>query len=105
MQPSPDYPMFACVCALGIIGFLSCVSAYFANVRAFNAMQHANCAHLRLDRMQKSAKLTDRETLAVSYSQGFHLRDSWEDDFHRTQLVHKQFKPSRFKRLIRWMLY
>ena len=97
--------MFFCIVVLGVMTFISHLNAYRAHVRADDAMQCAYRAHRRLDRMQKAAKPTDRETLAVSYSQGFQLRDSWEDDFQRTQCVRQSVKPSLSKKVIQWILY
>jgi hypothetical protein len=105
MQTSADYPTFVCIVVLGVMTWLSHLNAFVARLKADDAMQCAYRAHRRLDRMQKAAKPTDRETLAVSYSQGFQVRDSWEDDFHRTQLVRDGLKPSLRKRVVQWILY
>lgn len=105
MQPSANYPLFASICALGIIAWFACLEAWRAHKRASEADGNAYRAHSRLDRMQKTAKLTDRETMSVSYSQGFQLRDSWEDDFHRTQLIRQKLKLSWFQRFKLWLKY
>lgn len=105
MEPSANYPMFAMMCVLGVIAFLACVDAYRAHVKADIALHLARTMHLRLDRMQRAAKPTDRETIAVSYSQGFQVKDDWEDDFHRTQLINKRMIPSWRHKVVRWILY
>lgn len=105
MQPSADYPLFAVIALLGLMAFLACVDGYRAHLKADDALYAAYRAHRRLDRMQKSAKPTDRETMAVSYSQGFQVRDSWEDDFHRTQSINKRLMPSWRHKVVRWILY
>jgi len=93
------------MCVLGITIFLCALDAYCSHVKADLALHLARTMHMRLDRMQRSAKPTDRETMAVSYSQGFQVRDSWEDDFHRTQLVNKRLVPSWRHKVVRWILY
>lgn len=108
MQLSSNHTLFISIAALGIIAFLACWDAYRAHKKADDAQygeKGSRRAHIRLDRMQSASKFTDRETVAVSYSKGFQLRDSWEDDFHRTQLIRQTLKPPWYNRLIRWLLY
>ncbi len=108
--PDNNYMLFASLCALGFISFMACLEAFRSHKRADSALfgeRGAFRAHARIDRMQKPASVSRRETMAVSHTEGFDQRDSWDDDFHKTQLLRSSIPPpprvSFWRRVWEWL--
>jgi hypothetical protein len=93
---------FSIIFGLAIIAVSAARDAYRSTVMADKAMELAERTSLRLDRLNKASNVSVRETMAVSYTEGWSPRESWVDDFNKTRLGARALRPSMLARLRAW---
>lgn len=84
---NPQLPLFIVTVCICVVAWSSAVEAYFTGNRAEEAWQLAYRQKCRLDRMNRQANIGSKETKYVNYEEGFEVRDSWIDDFNKTQFT------------------
>ncbi len=109
MSASDNYMLFGSICTLAFISFMACVEAYRATVQANAARLQAQDALLSsrtmrstVDNLKKSVSPGCKDTMAVSDTEGFSPRDSWTDDFHKTQFLERLGKKQLRRQMSWW---
>lgn len=94
-------PLFIEVVLLCCVCWSCSIDAHYTGKKADEAFTLAYKQKLRLDRMNRQANVGSKETKFVDYEKGFDIRDSWVDDFSRTQGIRLP-KPGLFRRVMNW---